>query len=181
MSRHMIALVPLLVSLACDKPPEQDPNLADLGSSGDLAATARDAGSDAAPISSQLPPIGSATELEQWLATGAYKQWACEKDPHPARSGSAHVANRICSNDLLSGSASGEFPIGSASVKELYDGSGHLIASTLTGDDFSTAAVEHGYYQFAGLKAGDVMTLAIEGLGQQRQVVHSWDPELIDS
>ena len=126
MSRHMIALVPLLVSLACDKPPEQDPNLADLGSSGDLAATARDAGSDAAPISSQLPPIGSATELEQWLATGAYKQWACEKDPHPARSGSAHVANRICSNDLLSGSASGEFPIGSASVKELYDGSGRI-------------------------------------------------------
>lgn len=30
------------------------------------------------------------------------------------------------------------------------------------------------------LQAGDVMTLAIEGLGQQRQVVHAWDPELID-
>ncbi len=31
------------------------------------------------------------------------------------------------------------------------------------------------------LKPGDVMTLGIQGLGQQRQVVHAWDPELIDS
>jgi 2-keto-4-pentenoate hydratase/2-oxohepta-3-ene-1,7-dioic acid hydratase in catechol pathway len=30
------------------------------------------------------------------------------------------------------------------------------------------------------LKPGDVMTLCIEGLGQQRQVVHAWNPELID-
>ena len=30
------------------------------------------------------------------------------------------------------------------------------------------------------LKAGDVMTLGIEGLGQQRQAVHAWDPALID-
>ena len=39
-------------------------------------------------------------------------------------------------------------------VVELYDGQGQFITSTRTGDDFSTAAVEHGYYQFAGLKAG---------------------------
>ena len=30
------------------------------------------------------------------------------------------------------------------------------------------------------LKAGDVMRLGIEGLGEQRQVVHAWDPALID-
>ncbi len=30
------------------------------------------------------------------------------------------------------------------------------------------------------LKPGDVMTLGIDGLGQQRQQVHAWDPELID-
>ncbi|MEF8714510.1 MAG: SdrD B-like domain-containing protein, partial [Accumulibacter sp.] len=40
-------------------------------------------------------------------------------------------------------------------VVELYDGSGNFITSTKTGDDFSTAAVEHGFYQFTGLKAGD--------------------------
>ena len=31
------------------------------------------------------------------------------------------------------------------------------------------------------LKAGDVMTLGIDGLGTQRQVVHAWDPALIDN
>ena len=31
------------------------------------------------------------------------------------------------------------------------------------------------------LKPGDVMRLGIEGLGEQRQQVHAWDPELIDS
>jgi 2-keto-4-pentenoate hydratase/2-oxohepta-3-ene-1,7-dioic acid hydratase in catechol pathway len=30
------------------------------------------------------------------------------------------------------------------------------------------------------LKPGDVMTLGIEGLGEQRQTVHAWDPALID-
>ncbi len=30
------------------------------------------------------------------------------------------------------------------------------------------------------LKPGDVMTLGIERLGEQRQTVHAWDPELID-
>ena len=30
------------------------------------------------------------------------------------------------------------------------------------------------------LKPGDVMTLGIEKLGEQRQSVHAWDPALID-
>ena len=30
------------------------------------------------------------------------------------------------------------------------------------------------------LKAGDEMRLGIEGLGEQRQKVHAWDPALID-
>ncbi|WP_296557348.1 fumarylacetoacetate hydrolase family protein [Pigmentiphaga sp.] len=30
------------------------------------------------------------------------------------------------------------------------------------------------------LKAGDVVTLGIPGLGEQRQVVHAWDPALLD-
>lgn len=30
------------------------------------------------------------------------------------------------------------------------------------------------------LKAGDVVTLGIQGLGEQRQVVHAWDPALLD-
>jgi 2-keto-4-pentenoate hydratase/2-oxohepta-3-ene-1,7-dioic acid hydratase in catechol pathway len=31
------------------------------------------------------------------------------------------------------------------------------------------------------LKPGDVMTLGIQGLGQQRQTVHAWDPAIIDA
>ena len=31
------------------------------------------------------------------------------------------------------------------------------------------------------LKAGDTMRLGIDGLGEQRQTVHAWDPALIDS
>ncbi|MEK8053558.1 SdrD B-like domain-containing protein, partial [Ideonella sp. DXS22W] len=57
------------------------------------------------------------------------------------------------------GNANGVQDVGEAGVDrvivELYDGSGNLIASTLTGDDYSTATVEHGYYQFTGLKAGN--------------------------
>jgi 2,4-diketo-3-deoxy-L-fuconate hydrolase len=30
------------------------------------------------------------------------------------------------------------------------------------------------------LKAGDVMTLGIDGLGSQRQQVHAWNAALID-
>ncbi|MBL8339062.1 MAG: hypothetical protein JNM97_20010, partial [Rhodoferax sp.] len=40
-------------------------------------------------------------------------------------------------------------------VVELYDGNGTLLATTTTGDDLSTAAVESGYYQFTGLAAGN--------------------------
>ncbi|HCZ15849.1 MAG TPA: hypothetical protein DHV85_14935, partial [Candidatus Accumulibacter sp.] len=40
-------------------------------------------------------------------------------------------------------------------IVELYDHNNTLVASTVTGDDFSTVAVEQGYYQFAGLKAGN--------------------------
>ncbi len=31
------------------------------------------------------------------------------------------------------------------------------------------------------LKAGDTMKLAIQGLGEQQQTVHAWDPALIDN
>ncbi|MBO3705597.1 MAG: carboxypeptidase regulatory-like domain-containing protein [Candidatus Accumulibacter sp.] len=48
---------------------------------------------------------------------------------------------------------SGEAGIDGIVVK-LYDGSGNYLASTITGDDHSTAAIEYGYYQFVGLQAG---------------------------
>lgn len=75
----------------------------------------------------QLPPIGAAASIEEWLAAGHYKSWACEDAPHAARPPSGHSPNRICSNALASGHGAGEYPIGSASVKELYDDEGTRI------------------------------------------------------
>ncbi len=50
---------------------------------------------------------------------------------------------------------SGEAGVNHVLVK-LLDGAGNEIASTYTGDDYSTVGViEQGYYQFTGLQAGD--------------------------
>ncbi|MEQ1506200.1 MAG: hypothetical protein ABMB14_28465 [Myxococcota bacterium] len=74
----------------------------------------------------QTPPQGDAA-MTAWIAGGAYLAWACEADPHPPRSPSPHGPNRICSNDLMSNHGAGEYPVGSASVKELYDNTGANI------------------------------------------------------
>lgn len=88
-----------------------------------LAACAGDAmkGDSPSAVSSQTPPQGAAA-LEQWLTSGAYKDWQCEDDPHASRSPSPHGYNRICSNDLISSmaDATGDWPKGAAAVKELY-------------------------------------------------------------
>lgn len=78
-------------------------------------------GDDSAKTSSdpQTPPQGHAA-ITEWLAAGHYTSWACEPEPHEARSPSPHGYNRICSNDLLSNHTTGEYPVGAAAVKELY-------------------------------------------------------------
>lgn len=74
---------------------------------------------DPMTVDDQSPPTTHAA-LVPWLADGAYQTWACEPEAHPARPPGAHGSNRICSNDLLSTTANGPYPIGAASVKELY-------------------------------------------------------------
>jgi hypothetical protein len=69
-------------------------------------------------VDDQSPPVSHA-ELVPWLADGAYQTWACEAEAHPARPPGAHRVNRICSNQLLSQTADGRYPVGAASVKEL--------------------------------------------------------------
>ena len=85
----------------------------------------------------QTPPRGQAL-VEPWIAQGFYLAWRCEPAPHPARPFGAHGDNRVCSNELLSAAGPGEFPVGSASVKEIYSGSSivgyslshHTVAGT---------------------------------------------------
>jgi hypothetical protein len=77
---------------------------------------------------SQTPPQGAAA-IEAWLTAGSYKDWQCEPAVHAARSPSPHGFNRICSNDLISATATGtgNWPKGAAAVKEL-----HASASSTT-------------------------------------------------
>ena len=68
----------------------------------------------------QTPPTTSAQAIQTWIAAGSYKAWHCEPTAHAPRAPSPHTSqNRVCSNDLLSATGPGEYPIGAASVKEL--------------------------------------------------------------
>lgn len=78
------------------------------------------------PGDAQTPPAGGAA-LDAWLATGAYKSWACESGPMSPRPNGAHGRNRVCSNGLAQLNSGGEYAAGAASVKELYDGGTQLI------------------------------------------------------
>ncbi len=115
-------------------------------------ATDPGAGADGPPgldgtehAADQLPPRGHVA-LQEWLAAGHYQAWACEPSPHPARPPGAHGANRICSNAALSGSMSGEFPIGAASVKELHRSTG--IAGYAVGIKIATGTAPTSWYWY---------------------------------
>jgi hypothetical protein len=117
------AVLVVLAACATEPPPPGDP------------------GDDELVVDEQSPPVTHA-ELVLWLAEGHYLAWACEPEAHPARPPGAHGENRICSNDLLSQSASGRFPIGAASVKELVrDGEveGFAVMRRITGDAAANA------------------------------------------
>jgi hypothetical protein len=69
-----------------------------------------------------VPPT-TVAELEAWILSGRYLDWACEDAPHAPRAPSPHPSNRICNNALLANSSpDAAIPVGAASVKEIYDG-----------------------------------------------------------
>ena len=88
-------------------------------------------------VTEQLPPTSGEAEIAPWLSTGAYKTWSCESAPHTASGASGHSKNRICSNEKIAkhDPASGPWPVGAASVKELYAGDrivGYAVARKVT-------------------------------------------------
>jgi hypothetical protein len=89
------------------------------GGAGDAPDAAAPDAAAPATGSAQLPPQGHAA-LEAWLATGQYKSWICETAISNKRLNGAHGRHRICSNRLLIDSLDGPYPIGAASVKEMY-------------------------------------------------------------
>ncbi len=85
-----------------------------------------DAGQSPPPmVGPQTPPSSGRVDMEAWLTAGHYRSWHCEPAPHASRSPSPHGINRICSNELLSGSSGdGPYPVGAAAVKELLSSAG---------------------------------------------------------
>jgi hypothetical protein len=89
-----------------------------IGAFGALAAC----GDEVPETDAQTPPITGSADIEQWLTDGSYKSWACEPTIHASREPSPHGFNRICSNALIAGAATGtgSWPKGAAAVKELF-------------------------------------------------------------
>jgi hypothetical protein len=119
----------------------------------------------------QTPPQ-TASEIEAWIAGGAYKSWHCETAPHPSRDPSPHGTTRICSNDLTSGyKGTGERPIGSAGVKELYNTPGTKIvgyAVYVKAAATSAAGANWYWYERVPLDSGaphDSAGLVADGYG----------------
>jgi hypothetical protein len=112
----------------------------------------------------QTPPTGGASAIEAWLAKGDYKSWACETVDHPQMKVSPHGQNRVCSNDLVAGftgSGDDERPIGSASVKELYDDDSMLVGYATGLKVASKSAAGSGWYWYERVPKGVVA----DGLG----------------
>jgi hypothetical protein len=110
---------------------------------------------DPAIVDDQSPPTSHAA-LVPWLAEGAYQTWSCEPEAHPARPPGAHGENRICSNDLLSQTDAGPYPVGAASVKELVrngEVTGYAVMRKL--DDNNTAGSWYWYEAFGSSVIAD--------------------------
>lgn len=106
----------------------------------------------------QNPPEGAA--LTAWLADRPYTTWRCEPAPHPERKPGPHGITRICSNTLLSQHGAGEYPVGSAAVKELYDESGARVVGHAVYRKTKPGGTESFYYYEAMNGA-----VAADGLG----------------
>jgi hypothetical protein len=102
----------------------------------------------------QVPPRG-ATDVLDWIAAGHYTGWHCEAAVHPARPGSGHGPNRICSNDALAAATGdGPFPIGSAAVKEIYKDDGAIDVHAVYRKMDATAGGD-SWYWFEGDRGGN--------------------------
>ena len=121
---------------------------------------------------SQTPPMGSDAVMSAWITAGSYKTWKCETAAHDARSPSPHGRNRICNNTKLTSTATGTYPAGAASVKELYatDGGSEIVGYAIGLKVSAGASTGASWYWYekdkgslvangAGDKAGNELTV----------------------
>jgi hypothetical protein len=111
-------------------------------------------GGEVPPPSSQFPPT-TASAMEAWLEEEHYLKWACEAEATVKDFGVPAIhahgrSNRVCSNILLATSRSGTMPAGVASVKEVYDDSGSLIARAVAAKVREDSDAGNGWYWYEG-------------------------------
>jgi hypothetical protein len=86
--------------------------------------------------------------IRPWLQAGHYKSWKCEGSIMNARPNGAHGRNRVCSNALASAHGTGPYPVGAASVKEIY--SGDMIADYAVSLKVKAGEGRDTWYWFEG-------------------------------
>lgn len=116
------------------------------------------------------PPITGREDIEAWLAAGYYNQWACEPDAHDPRSPSPHGPNRICSNARASAAGAGEYPVDSASVKELFDDAGENVVGYAVSRHVSAGTTGGTWYWYERVPLDspvphDANGVVVSGLG----------------
>jgi hypothetical protein len=116
------------------------------------------------PGDAQTTPPQGTDELEAWLEKGDYKSWACETVEHPQMKVSPHGINRVCSNDLAAGfqgSVSDERPLGTASVKEIYDDASALVGYAVGVKIAAESAAGSNWYWYERVR----QNVVVDGLG----------------
>lgn len=114
----------------------------------------------------QTPPEGN-DAVTKWLDVGYYKKWHCQSAAHASKAPSPHGFNRICSNDALAGAgSSGDFPEGSANVKELWDKiGGNVIGHAVYRKTASDSAGGANWYWFEFNPDIDAKQPVADGMG----------------
>ena len=125
-------------------------------------STSSSSGGDVA----QTPPTDTAdggAAIEAWLAAGHYKSWHCEAAIHAAAAPSVHTPfDKVCSNDVLNATAAPPWPVGAASVKEVYsaiDGTtpvGYAVSLKTADDTTAKGTVWYWYERVPGFTSAGV-------------------------
>lgn len=111
-------------------------------------------GGGSAKSDPQTPPTNSKAAIDAWLDEGHYQQWHCQTGTHTSDVASGHPEKaRICSNDKLSAHGAGEYPVGAANVKEIFDANNTRIGTTLYVKTKSGGGESFFYYGKGDLEA----------------------------
>jgi hypothetical protein len=105
---------------------------------------------DASPDPTQTPPTSGFSDIDGWLAGGAYKSWHCQPAPLPPAHPSPHGMARECSNSLAAAHDpdAGEYAVGTASVVELFDDGGTTVVGHAVDLHTAPGATGDAWYLF---------------------------------